>query len=239
MTLTGIDPTGQGDNHWVRLRPSRRVATRLYGSALAGGLLLATALVAGRAVAGHRTAGRIGLFLALLAAGLGLAGLAAYTWLVFRKLDDAAVSVDRTLLVLGDGFKVHIAQRARRGLKINEMRIALVCQETVRHRTPDGGESVRTVPLLEKWETITRDRQVDHARQLTATRDFRIPQEQPASSPPGRRDPPLVKWKLRLVTAAADSPPYDVDFPLEVLETAPEPVYKDDSKDSEYKRYSL
>ena len=206
--------------------PDRRFGRRLYTVMLvAVGWEFLSLVVGGPLLTGSGAG--TGVFVALLLLGLVPAGVAARLWLVYRSLEDARVSVDVQDLSVGQGFSARVEQRARRGLRIKDMKLGLVCMETVRHRTPDGRQEVRSVPLLEKWQTLTRDKEVDAARELTATREFVIPAGQPASSPPEKTDPSVIRWKLRLVTTAAHTPPYDVDFLLHVKPTPATPTWED------------
>ena len=224
MSKQGHGARGRGgDRHWHPLKPSRSLTARLYGTLMIGAAMTLIAVLYGGGrvfSAPHRTAGGVGLFLALLVAGLVPLGVAVYTWLLTRKLDDAKVFIDRRDLSIGREFNVRVEQRARRGLHINEMRVALVCVETARHTSAGRKEETRTVPVLEKWETLTKDKEIDHARRLAATRTFRIPPGQRASSPVDRKEPPIIRWKLRVYTAPAHSPVYDVDFPIHVHATS-------------------
>lgn len=225
MSKSGHDPRGRDGRHWTVLTPTRRYAARLYVTAALGGVLIALALVTVRGLA-HSTGGLVAV-LALGVAGLVSLGFAAPAFLVFRNLEDATVSINKPELVIGHDFDVRVEQRARRGLHIQEMRVALVCLETVRQPAAGGGHETRTVPVVEKWETLTRDKQIDHAKRMAATRTFSIPADRPASSPPDQRDLPLIRWKLRVVTTAAGAPTYDVDFPVRVLSTPAEGFWRE------------
>jgi hypothetical protein len=209
------------DRQWVRLRPVTRHSARMY-TAVAIGLaweFFALAL-AGPLLSGH-SVGRVIAFILLVAIGLVPFVYAALKWLVVRNLEDARVMIDRRVLSIGDDFRVRVEQRARRGMLIKEMRLGLVCQELIRHQTPDGKHDTRTIPLLEKWETLTRHKTVEDAKRLAATREFTLPTEQPASSPPEQKVLPRIRWKLRLITAPAESPPYEAEFPIHVRPAVP------------------
>ena len=209
------------DRQWVRLKPVTRLSARMY-TAVAIGLaweFFAMAL-AGPLLSGH-SAGRVVAFILLILIGLVPFVYAALKWLVVRNLEDPRVMIDKRVLWIGDDFRVRVEQRARRGMLIKEMRLGLVCQEVIRHQTPDGKHDTRTIPLLEKWETLTRHKTVEDAKRLSATREFSLPSEQPASSPPDQKELPRIRWKLRLITAPADSPQYEGEFPIYVRPAVP------------------
>ena len=217
----GYDAKGRAGRQWVALKPATSYKTRLFVPLAAGaGWVLLALLVGGVRLLSpeNRSAGGIVLLIALLLAGVIPLWFAFRAWLVYRHLDDAKVLVDHKDLALGSQFNIRVEQRARHGLQISEMRVGLICTETLK-QTAGGKDKTRTVPLMEKWETCTRDKRIDHAKRLSATRAFRIPPTQRASSPIDQKDPPIVQWKLRVVTAAAGAPPYDVDFPVRVHAT--------------------
>jgi hypothetical protein len=133
-----------------------------------------------------------------------------------------------------------VEQRTQRGLKINDMRVGLICHETVRTNPAAAGASpearaaaasakpaVKTIALMEKWETCTRDKSTPGARQMTATRSFSIPKEKPASSPPGQKELPIVRWKLRVVTVPSEGPAFSADFPIFVHATPPQAFWSE------------
>jgi hypothetical protein len=209
------------DRQWVRLRPVTRLSARMYTAVAVGiGWEFIALALAGPLLAGH-SAGRAIALALLLVAGLVPFAYAIHKWRVLRNVDDARVSIDKRVLSIGDDFRVRVEQRARRGMLIKEMRLGLVCLEVIRHETPDGKHDQRTIPLLERWETLTRHRTVEDAKHLSATREFTLPDEQPASSPPDQKELPRIRWKLRLITAPTDSPQYEAEFPIFVRPSAP------------------
>ena len=236
-----IDPT---ERRWVELRPTRSIRLRFYWSLFAGSVLLFFTLLVGgghyaKSSGPHSLLGLL-LFVGCILAALAALGLAARFWFVRRNLDDARVFLDHQALVRGHTFHARVEQRTQRGLKINEMRVGLICQETVKTNpaasvaSPEarGGAAppkpgTKTIALMEKWETCTRDKSAQGGQQLTATRSFSIPKEKPASSPPGRNEPPVVRWKLRVVTVPSDGPAYSADFPIFVHASPPQAFWSE------------
>jgi hypothetical protein len=209
------------DRQWVRLKPVTRLSARMYTAVAIGiGWEFIALATAGPLLAGHSAGGAIVLAV-LLVVGLVPFAYALVKWRVLRNLEDARVSIDKRVLSIGDDFRVRVEQRARRGMLIKEMRLGLVCQEVIRHHTPDGKHDTRTIPLLERWESLTRHRTVEDAKRLAATREFTLPAEQPASSPPEQKELPRIRWKIRLITAPTDSPQYEAEFPIYVRPAAP------------------
>lgn len=227
------------DRQWVRLKPVTRLSARMYTAVAIGiGWEFVAMALAGPLLAGH-SAGRAIALALLLLVGLVPFVYAILKWRVLRNVEDARVSIDKRLLMIGDDFRVRVEQRARRGMLIKEMRLGLVCLEVIRHHTPDGKHDTRTIPLLEKWETLTRHKTVEDAKHLAATREFTLPAEQPASSPPDQKELPRIRWKLRLITAPTDSPQYEAEFPIHVRPAAPATVWGIEAESVERSKSSL
>lgn len=210
-----MPPDDQHRSHWIHLSGGRNYTRRaqVFGSVGAAWLVL-TALVAWRQFAGD--AKPSGMWIAILCV-VGLIGLAVlavglHAMLLHINLGDAKVSVDHRELILGRSFHVRVQQPVRSGLKIKQMRVALVCIEMVK-----GKGGLREIPLMEKWEVLTRERETDDRHNLSATRKFEIPAESRASTPASQEQPPYVRWYIRLQTVPAHAPPYQADFPIEVL----------------------
>jgi hypothetical protein len=230
---------------WVELRPTRSVRLRFYWSLFTGSVLLFFTLLIGGGHYGkspgpHPVLGIL-LFIACILIALAALGLAGKFWFIRRNLDDAQVFLDRQALVRGHSFHARVEQRTQRGLKINDMRIGLICHETVRTNPAAGAGAspearaaaaaakpgIKTIALMEKWETCTRDKSTPGARQMTATRSFSIPKEKPASSPPGQKELPIVRWKLRVVTVPSEGPAYSADFPIFVHASPPQAFWSE------------
>lgn len=231
------------DRKWVELRPTRSIRLRFYWSLFIGSVLLFFTLLIGaghyaKSPGPHSMMGML-LFGACILIALACLGLAARYWFIRRNLDDARLFLDRQALVRGHAFHARVEQRAQRELKINEMRVGLICQETVkthpaaaaspeaRAAAASAKPAMKTIALMEKWETCTRDKSVMGAAQLQATRSFSVPKEKPASTPPGRKEPPIVRWKLRVVTVPADGPAYSADFPIFVHASPPQAFWSE------------
>lgn len=219
-TLTPGGPPAKG---WVELRSTRSVRKAFQLLLLVGIVweffTLAIGLTALTRPGRHSAAGILA-FVACLLIGLIPLGYAAYAYLIRRNFDDARVFVNRKELVLGDNFQVRVEQRALRQVKVNEMRVALVCEETVRFAGADGQSRTRNVPLVQKFELLTRDKETAGVKQMTATRRFEVPADQPASSEVGKSDLPIVTWKVRVITTPAQGPQYEADFPIRVHATS-------------------
>ena len=230
------------DRKWVELRPARSVRLRFYWSLFTGSVLLFFTLLVGtghyaKSPGPHSVVGML-LFGGCILIALACLALAARFWFIRRNLDDARVFLDRQALVRGHSFHARVEQRAQRGLKINEMRVGLVCQEMVKtnaavgaspeaRAAASGKPGTKTIALMEKWETCTRDKTITGASQLQATRPFSIPKEKPASTPPGRKEPPVVRWKLRVVTVPSEGPGYSADFPIFVHASPPQAFWSE------------
>jgi hypothetical protein len=236
------------DRKWVELRPTRSVRLRFYWSVFTGSVLLFFTLLVGtghyaKAAGPHSVFGML-LFAASILISLLCLVLAVRFWFIRRNLDDARVFLDRQALVRGHSFHARVEQRAQRGLKINDMRVGLICHETVKTNPaaaagaapearagggakPGAKPGTKTIALMEKWETCTRDKSTHGAAQLQATRTFSIPKEKPASTPAGRRELPVVQWKLRVVTVPADGPTYAADFPIFVHASPPQAFWSE------------
>ena len=231
------------DRKWVELRPTRSVRLRFYWSLFTGSVLLFFTLLIGAGqfakASGRHSVPGIVLFAACILIALVCLGFAARFWFIRRNLDDARVFLDRQALVRGHAFHARVEQRAQRGLTINDMRVGLICHETVKANPAAAGPphearaaaaakpGTKTIALMEKWETCTRDKSTHGAAQLQATRTFSIPKEKPASTPPGRKELPIVQWKLRVVTVPADGPAYSADFPIFVHASPPQAFWSE------------
>jgi hypothetical protein len=244
---------GEGDRHghgaediterkWVEVWPTHSVRLRFYWSLFVGSVLLFFTLLIGtghyaRTPPPHSVSGIV-VFVACIVIALASLGVAAHAWFIRRNLDDAHIFLDRQTLVRGHSFHVRVEQRAQRGLKINEMKVGLICQETIKtpvapagppHEAQPAGPrpATKTIALMEKWETCTRDKITQTARRMTATRSFDIPKDKPASSPPQQKELPVVRWKLRVVTVPAEGPAYHGDFPVFVHASPPQAFWSE------------
>lgn len=218
--------TGPKGGHWHALQPSRNLARRMTVCLIVGLLWELMTIVVGLSrLSSPHSALTVVVFVAFLALGMLPLLEAARVFLMYRHLDDAKVSVDRRELVIGLSFNVKVEQGARRGLKIKDMRIALVCVEESPQSGPNGRKEARQLTRVEKWEKLTSNKTIDHEKVLSATRKFHIPPEQLPSSPATKTEPPHVRWKLRLVTAPVHGPAYDVEFPVKVYATPSGPSW--------------
>ena len=234
----GHTTTDAAGHKWVELRPANSVRLRFYWGLFAGSVLLFFTLLAGwgQFAKASRPQSALGvtLFVSCVVLSLASLGVAAHAWFIRRNLDDARVFLDRQTLVRGHSFHARVEQRTQRGLKIHEMRVGLICHETVK-AAPAGGadrHGSRTISLMEKWETCTRDKAAPGRQKMIATRTFDIPKEKPASSQPGQKELPLIRWKLRVVTVPEEGPAYCADFPVFVHASTPQAFWSEvSSKD--------
>ena len=142
-------------------------------------------------------------------------GLAVYFMILGRNIADASVFISSSELACGNTFSVAVQQMALNPLSIEEAKIGLVCQATT--RTKRGSKtSYSTQTRYEELALALENHAARAGERLEYSTQLTIPADQPASSPPGFKDYPRIRWAVRLRTKLKASPDYRTDFPVTI-----------------------
>ena len=156
------------------------------------------------------TAGYFGLTLVLLVP-------AGYFAVLRRRAGDARVLVDTDHFRPGGRFKVRVEQTASRELRVEELKIGLVCDATTRN--PYGRRTrIGTAARYDDWGTAVSDQAVAAGNQLFAEQTLTIPAKEPPTSPADQREYPRYDWRISVHTRLANGPDFRGDYPLPVTD---------------------
>jgi len=147
--------------------------------------------------------------------GMVPVGFVAYYLRLGRNLRDARVLLNRAPCTLGDDLTVRVEQDVLTLLSLEELSVALTCEETVCHRSG----SKRTVSSHDCYEdraSLLRDRQVMAGETISAERTFHVPDDGVPSSPEDFKGYPRHAWWIKVVSKVSGQPDYRAKFPLTV-----------------------
>ncbi len=218
---------------WFELQPTTRIRDRRSGV-----LMVATLwYVVGVLVCGHyfRAAeppyGLFALIPTIVYALLGLVPVAMFVYYIRlgRSLADAYLLIDTQRPTLGESLTVHVEQDVYTGLHVNELTIALVCEETRKYKS----RRKTTISSSTCWEErvpVIQDYQTGPGETLTAEHTFHFPEGAKPTSPPRYKPYPRHAWRVEVATDIPNHPDYSASFP--VIVEGPDRTYDDSDRDS-------
>jgi len=213
---SGVWPVSGG---WYQLRPTTRLASRRSGA-----LIVSLGWhIAGVLAWGHffRVAEPpYGLFATITTVvyetiGLVPVGIFLYYFRLGRILSDARLLIDTQQLALGDEITIRVEQGIFTALQIDEMSVALVCEET--RKTRSGSKTtVSSHKCYEDGVPVMKDRPVTAGEPLGVEHAFRIPDDGAPTSPPSYAGYPRYAWRFEVITQIPGQPDYRGKFPVTV-----------------------
>jgi hypothetical protein len=217
FTAHAIAEPERGLDGWYQLRPTTNIAQRRRTSSIVGAMWQ----LVGIAVWGHyfRLADqpfeKSALIVTPIYVALGCVPLAMalYYTVLLRKIGDACVRLNVPRVVLGDEITVRAEQMARQDLQIQELSIGLVCEQTTETRSGGKMQISKSRRFEDRLPVVGAD-MTRSGLELNATATFRVPTDQPASTPHTAKGYPRYEWRIEVVTRIANSPDYRAKFPI-------------------------
>jgi len=202
---------------WFEIKPLLPIATRFRTALIVAVVWHGVGVLAW----GHyfTVAGRPYELFAIIATAvyeaLGMipAGFAAYYYFLGRNVRDAGLRLNAETFVLGRPITAKVELPVRKGLYLEQLSLALICDRTTRTRRANK-TTITTQACYEDRTTVLEQQQAHAGETLAGTATLSVPADQPPSSPPRQKAYPRYAWRIEVHARIADSPDYRGRFPI-------------------------